>query len=113
MSIETGFLPHRPGQPEAINFDSFDDDILQSDGPVFVEFWAARCAACRRLAPELARLGVKVFMVNVDEELPLAVRCDVTSLPTVLAFLGGKERGRFVGLPTPEDLADLLGTIKK
>jgi thioredoxin-like negative regulator of GroEL len=112
VSVETGFLPHRPGQPEAINADSFDEDVLLSGAAVLIEFWAARCAACRRLAPELAALGVKVFMVNVDEELALAVRCGVSALPTVLAFSGGKEHGRFVGLPTPQDLRALVGTIQ-
>ncbi|MGC4045446.1 MAG: thioredoxin domain-containing protein [Armatimonas sp.] len=109
--METGFLPHRPGQPEAINADSFDEDVLVSRVPVLVEFWAARCAACRRLAPELAALGVPVFTVNVDEELPLAIRCDVTALPTILAFAEGTERGRFVGLPTRAELLALAGTI--
>ena len=109
--METGFLPHRPGQPEAINADSFDEDVLTSEVPVLVEFWAARCAACRRLAPELAALGVKVLTVNVDEELALAVRCGVSALPTVLAFAEGEERGRFVGLPSRQELRELAGTI--
>jgi thioredoxin-like negative regulator of GroEL len=108
---ESGFLPHRPGLPEAINADSFDEDVLASPIPVLVEFWAARCAACRRLAPELSALGGRVFTVNADEELPLAVRCNVTALPTVLAFSGGVERGRFVGLPNRAELLALTGTI--
>ncbi len=109
--METGFLPHRPGHPEAINADSFEEDVLESPVPVLVEFWAARCAACRRLAPELAALGVTVFTVNVDEELSLAVRCNVTALPTTLAFSDGVEKGRYVGLPSRQELMALAGTI--
>jgi thioredoxin 1 len=100
---EIGFLPHQPDGPEAINADSFDDDVLASPVPVLVEFWAARCGPCRRLAPELAALskevggGARVFTVNVDEEPDAAVRCGVWALPATLLFVGGQEKLRHVG----------------
>lgn len=98
-----GFLPHLPGLPEAINADSFDEDVLESPVPVLVEFWTARCASCRRLAPLLQSVAgennVRVFTVDVDAELPAAVRFGVQSVPQVLLFAGGTVRGRLVGVP--------------
>lgn len=100
---ELGFLLHLPGEPEAINVDSFDEDVLQSPVPVLVEFWAARCGPCRRLAPEMAKVKValagqaRVFTLNVDEELEAAERFDVRAIPATLLFVGGRERARLVG----------------
>lgn len=112
---ESGFLLHRPGAPEAINADSFDEDVLAADGPVLVEFWAARCAACRRLVPDLEALArerkVRVFTLDVDAELPAAERFGVRAIPAVLCFSGGREVGRRVGSVTARDLTALLDTL--
>jgi thioredoxin 1 len=112
---ELGFIPHLPGTPEAINADSFDEDVLESPVPVLVEFWAARCAPCRRLAPTLATVAAawrgraRVFTLNVDEELPAAERFGVRSIPAVLLFVGGTEKARLIGDDlTGEDLRGLL-----
>lgn len=100
---EIGFVPHLPGLPEAINADSFDEDVLESPVPVLVEFWAARCGPCRRLAPEFAAVAreragrVRVFTLNVDEEPDAARRFGVHSVPAALVFAGGAERGRLYG----------------
>lgn len=100
---ELGFIPHFPGQPEAINSDSFEEDVLQSPVPVAVEFWAARCGPCRRLAPEMAaaanELGnrARFFTLNVDEEPDAAARFGVLSIPAVLVFAQGQEKTRAVG----------------
>lgn len=107
---ENGFIPHLPGTPEAINADSFDEDVLLSDVPVLVEFWMARCAPCRRLAPELQAVAetfrgrVRVFTLDVDEELPAATRFAVHSVPAILLFVGGVEVNRFHGITPRETL---------
>lgn len=114
--MESGFLAHWPGEPEAINADSFAEDVLEASVPVLVEFWAARCAACARLAPVLGALAraqagdIRVFTVNVDEEPEAAARCDVRAVPSVLCFVGGRETGRRVGAVSRADLVDLLRT---
>ena len=111
---ELGFLLHLPGAPEAINADSFDEDVLQSPVPVLVEFWAARCGPCRRLAPELAKVKTalgdqaRVFTLNVDEELEAAERFDVRAIPATLLFVGGRERARAVGFHDQAALLELV-----
>jgi len=108
---ENGFIPHLPGMPEAINADSFNEDVLQSDVPVLVEFWTARCAPCRRLAPEMQAVAeafrgrLRVFTLDVDGELPAATRFAVHSVPAILLFVGGAEVNRFYGITDRETLA--------
>ena len=100
--------------PEAINADSFDEDVVFSPVPVLVEFWAARCGPCRRLVPELQSLAdqfpgqVRVFTINVDEELPAAERFRVLSIPATLLFVGGEEKARLIGVVDRNQLAELL-----
>ena len=112
---EIGFIPHLPEAPDAINSDSFDEDVLQSPVPVLVEFWAARCGPCRRLAPELAQaareLGsrARVFSLNVDDEPEAAAQFGVLSIPTTLLFVGGKEAARLHGVL---DHATLLSALQ-
>ncbi|GAB4455952.1 MAG: hypothetical protein OHK0029_13000 [Armatimonadaceae bacterium] len=111
---ELGFIPHLPGTPEAINADSFDEDVIESLVPVLVEFWAARCAPCRRLAPEIAALAAdfggsaRVFTLNVDEEPDAAERFGVRSIPAVLLFVEGQEKGRLVGEISRSTLVHLI-----
>jgi thioredoxin 1 len=111
---ELGFIPHLPGQPEAINADSFSEDVLLSPVPVLVEFWAARCGPCRRLAPEMAaaaaELGgrARVFTINVDEELEAAQRNGVYAIPATLLFVDGVEKERLVGAVDRLALVNLL-----
>jgi thioredoxin 1 len=111
---ELGFIPHLPSSPEAINSDSFDEDVLTASVPVLVEFWAARCGPCRRLAPELAAVAqvlhtrAKVFTLNVDEEWQAAERFEVRTIPAILLFVHGEEKARLIGAISQDSLVHLI-----
>lgn len=95
--------------------DNFEQQVLQADKPVLVDFWATWCMPCRMIAPvveELAEAYVgKAYVgkVNVDEEGELAMRYHVSSIPTLILFQGGKEKERLVGVQSKETLEELLG----
>lgn len=112
--MESGFIPHSPGGPEPLNSDCFDEEVLSGDLPALVEFWAARCSGCRRLAADLADLArsrrFRAYTLNVDEELDAALRHGVNVAPTVVLYQAGFERGRLVGVPTRGDLSAFLET---
>ena len=91
-----------------ITVDNFEQEVIQSEQPVLVDFWAAWCGPCRMLAPAVAQIAaecegkIKVCKVNVDEEPELAQRFGIMSIPTVLAFKDGKKVNQSIGL-VPKD----------
>ena len=87
---------------------SFDREVLHTDGTVLVDFWASWCGPCRMLAPTIAEIAalrpdVKVGKINVDEERALALRYGIQSIPTVMIFKGGRLTDELVGLRPKED----------
>lgn len=75
---------------------TFDDAI--AGGPLLVDFWAPWCRPCKAIEPILEELSVAVARVNIDEEVGLASRYDVLSIPTVILFKDGEPLGSVVGV---------------
>lgn len=91
-----------------LNGVNFESEVLKSDMPVLVDFWAEWCPPCRMLAPTLEKLAedyrdkVKVCKLNVDEVSDIANRYNVSSIPTLILFKDGNEVARQIGA-LPED----------
>ena len=94
--------------------ENFDSEVLKSDTPVLVDFWASWCGPCRMLAPAVAAVAekyagkVKVGKVNVDEQGALASRYGIASIPTVIVFKDGAPVKKSVGLVPQAQLETLL-----
>ena len=102
------------GKAIALTEQNFDQEVLQSDIPVLVDFWAPWCGPCRMIAPTIEQLAeemagqAKVCKLNVDEATNLAARYSVTSIPTLIIFKNGQIVDRYVGAQSKERLRDAL-----
>ena len=97
-----------------ITKENFAQEVLQSEKPVLLDFWASWCGPCRMLSPvvdEVAeeRTDVKVGKVNVDEQPELAGEYRIMSIPTLMVFRGGQAAAVKVGVTPKEELLKLLG----
>lgn len=93
--------------------DNFNE-IIKSDKPVLVDFWASWCGPCRMVSPVIDNIAeeyagrVSVGKVNVDEEGALAAEYAIVSIPTVILFKNGKEVKKLVGVHSIDDYADMI-----
>lgn len=93
--------------------DNFEAEVLQSDKTVLIDFWAPWCMPCRMLAPVLEEIAaerdnVKICKVNTDEQMALAMKFQITSIPAVFIFKNGVCVNQTIGLQAKEDLLALL-----
>ena len=93
---------------------TFENDVLKSDRPVLVDFWAAWCAPCRMLAPTVEAVAEKyasnarVVKLNVDDNPSVSQRFGIKGIPTLILFKNGREEERVVGATSEQAISRML-----
>jgi thioredoxin 1 len=96
---------------------NFDMEVLRSEKPVLVDFWAEWCQPCRMLSPTIDAVAdeyagqVKVGKVDTDSNREISFKYGISAIPTVILFMGGEVRKKFIGLTSKDDIARAIGEV--
>lgn len=99
-----------------INIDNFENEVLKSEKVVLVDFFATWCGPCKMIAPVIAEIAeryegkVKVGKVNVDDENELAMKYQISSIPTLVLFKDGKVANTKIGLCSKSEIENMINS---
>lgn len=96
-----------------ITAENYENEVLNSDKPVLLDFWAAWCGPCKMVSPlvdeiALENADIKVGKINVDEQPELAAKFGVMSIPTLVVMENGKEVNRSIGAMPKANILELI-----
>ncbi|MDD3777351.1 MAG: thioredoxin [Actinomycetota bacterium] len=99
-----------------LNDADFEDQVINSDLPVLVDFWAVWCGPCKMIAPELEKLSdekkdvLKIGKLNVDENRDTAIKYGISSIPTLLLFKDGKIAKKLIGAMSKDKILNEISS---